>query len=172
MSAPDTNTAYVKEITADGVAIVTLDHYPVNALSAQVHNAMADVRDELQERVAAGAVKAIVLVGAGRAFCAGADIAQQGAAPPVERRSSQPLDPSNPAARYFEDLSVPCVAGIHAFALGGGLELSMSCHYRVLGAVSYRFSNVFRLVSTAFRLFTDLSLFWRSGRCSCGAPGG
>ncbi len=134
MSAPGTNTAYVKQITDVGVAIVTLDHHPVNSLSAQVHNAMADCRDELHDAVVAGTVSAVVLVGAGRAFCAGADISQQGSAPPVERRRQEPLDPANPAARYFEDLGVPCVAGIHSFALGGGLELALSCQYRVLAA--------------------------------------
>ena len=134
MSAPGTNTAFVREVTATGVAIVTLDHHPVNSLSAQVHNAMSDCRDQLQAAAEAGAVKAVVLVGAGRAFCAGADISQQGAAPPVERRVTKPLDAANPAARYFEDLSVPCVVGIHGFALGGGLELALSCHYRVLAA--------------------------------------
>lgn len=122
----------MKQITDAGVAIVTLDHHPLNSLSAQVHNALADCRDELQAAVATGTVLAVVLVGAGRAFCAGADISQQGATPPVERRTQKPLDAANPAARYFEDLGVPCVAGIHSFALGGGLELALSCHYRVL----------------------------------------
>ena len=98
MSAPGTNTAYVKQVTDAGVAIVTLDHHPVNSLSAQVHNAMADCRDELHAAVVAGTVSAVVLVGAGRAFCAGADISQQGSAPPVERRRQEPLDPANPAA--------------------------------------------------------------------------
>ena len=101
---------------------------------AQVHNAISDIRDAVVEGVAAGHVKAIVVRGAGRAFCAGADISQQGSAAPVERRVQQPLDPENPAARNFEDLSVPVVAAIHGFALGGGLELALGCHYRILAA--------------------------------------
>ena len=99
-----------------------------------MHNAISDIRDAVVEGVAAGHVKAIVVRGAGRAFCAGADISQQGSAAPVERRVQQPLDPGNPAARNFEDLSVPVVAAIHGFALGGGLELALGCHYRILAA--------------------------------------
>ena len=75
-------------------------------------------------------IKGVVLRGAGtRAFCAGADISSFGGgstAEPVElgRESSD--------AFGFEELSVPVVAAIQGVALGGGFELSLGCHYRVM----------------------------------------
>ncbi len=70
------------------------------------------------------AVKAMVLIGAGRSFIAGADIRQFGkgpSTPPTGRRHYDVLDES----------PKPVVAAIHGYALGGGLETALACHYRV-----------------------------------------
>lgn len=74
-------------------------------------------------------VKGVVVHGAGRCFCAGADISAFGASggPAVVdlgRKKSDMLG--------FEGLNVPVVAAIHGYALGGGLEAALGCHYRVI----------------------------------------
>src|SRR5207253_3950047 len=69
-------------------------------------------------------IRAMVLIGAGRSFIAGADIRQFGTRrpPPVEgRRAHQILDASQK----------PVVAAIHGYALGGGLEIALASHYRI-----------------------------------------
>ena len=67
-------------------------------------------------------VKAFVMIGAGRSFIAGADIRGFDAArPPPKRRSYDLLD----------EVSKPVVAAIHGYALGGGLEHALGCHYRI-----------------------------------------
>ena len=69
-------------------------------------------------------VKAMVLIGSGRSFIAGADIRQFGrgpSTPPTGRRHYNVMD----------DGPKPVVAAIHGYALGGGLETALACHYRV-----------------------------------------
>ncbi len=112
--------AVVDLATADGIAVLTVDYPPVNALST-------DVRAGLQEGVrkagADAAVKAIVLHCAGRTFIAGADITEFG---------KPPRDPSLPALLdVIEASPKPIVAAIHGTALGGGLETALASTWRV-----------------------------------------
>ncbi len=106
----------------DGIGVITIDNPPVNALSPGVPEGIVAAVDRGN---ADPAVKAMVLIGAGRSFIAGADIRQFGRGPSTSpatgRRSYDVLD----------DSPKPVVAAIHGFALGGGLEIALACHYRV-----------------------------------------
>lgn len=104
----------------DGVAVVTLDNPPVNALSAALRRA---ILAELRTAFTDDAVKAIVLICAGRTFIAGADIAEFDQ-PPQQPSFAQLFD-------AIENAPKPVIAAIHGQALGGGFELSLVCHYRV-----------------------------------------
>ncbi len=102
------------------VALLTIDNQPVNATS---HALRAALKAALDTAITDPAVGAIVLIGAGRGFIAGADITE------FERKREEPLNPANIAV--MEQSPKPIVAAIHGHALGGGLELAMGCHYRV-----------------------------------------
>lgn len=102
------------------IAVVTVDNPPVNALSQALRQALVEAVAELD---ADGAVKAVVLICAGRTFIAGADVGEFGKPP-------QPPHLPDVVAR-IEGASKPWVAAIHGSALGGGLEVALSCAYRV-----------------------------------------
>ena len=105
----------------DGIGVITIDNPPVNALSPGVPEGIVE---NVERGNADPAIKAMVLIGAGRSFIAGADIRQFGTRrpPPVDgRRPHQILDAS----------AKPVVAAIHGYALGGGLEIALASHYRI-----------------------------------------
>ncbi|AOZ09949.1 3-hydroxyacyl-CoA dehydrogenase NAD-binding domain-containing protein [Cupriavidus malaysiensis] len=104
----------------DGIAVLTLDSPPVNALSATVR---AGIRDGVAQASADPAVQGIVLICAGKTFIAGADITEFGK-PPVGPALQE-------VQALIEDAPKPVVAAIHGTALGGGLEVALVCHYRV-----------------------------------------
>jgi len=97
-------------------------HFPVNTLTNAVLLGIEDSCDKiLKDR----SVRAVVVCGAGsRAFCAGADI------PDLNKKHAR--NPKRPFMEYFEELNLPVVAAVQGFALGGGMELSLGCHYRVI----------------------------------------
>jgi 3-hydroxyacyl-CoA dehydrogenase len=109
------------------VAVLTVNNPPVNALSQHVRQGLAD---GLKAAAADAGAKAIVIVCAGRTFIAGADITEFGK-PPTEPGLHSVLD-------MIEGSAKPVVAAIHGTALGGGLEVTLACHYRV-GAKGARF---------------------------------
>ena len=104
----------------DGVAVITSNHQPVNALSAIVRDGLTAAFDKA---IADDAVKAIVLTCAGRTFFAGADITEFGK-PPKGASLHALFD-------KMESASKPVVAAIHGTSLGGGFETALVCHYRV-----------------------------------------
>jgi len=102
------------------VLVVTIDNPPVNALGVDVRRGLVAAIDAAE---ADGAVAAVLIVGAGRNFIAGADIREFG---------KPPLPPSLPeVCSRIENCSKPVVAAIHGAALGGGLEIALSAHYRL-----------------------------------------
>ncbi len=105
----------------DGIAVLTLNSPPVNALSGPVRDGL---HKGVKQAMDDAAVKAIVLVCAGRTFIAGADITELGSGGP---QGASLLDVQN----MMEGSSKPVVAAIHGTALGGGLEVALCCHYRV-----------------------------------------
>ena len=102
------------------VAVVTVDNPPVNALS---HAVRTGIVDEVRAAEADAAVRAVVIICAGRTFMAGADIREFG---------QPPKDPLLPQMLGFiDECSKLTVAALHGTPLGGGLETALSCHYRI-----------------------------------------
>jgi 3-hydroxyacyl-CoA dehydrogenase len=113
--------------TRGRVAVLTVDNPPVNVLSQHVRKGL---HDGIKQATADGAVQAIVIACAGRTFIAGADITEFGK-PPAEPSLHSVLD-------LIEGSPKPVVAAVHGTALGGGLEVTLACHYRV-GVKAARF---------------------------------
>jgi 3-hydroxyacyl-CoA dehydrogenase len=108
----------------DGVGIIVINNPPVNALSSGVLEGLKSALDALEKNLDA---RAVVVVGGGRTFVAGADINQF-----VEIISGQGTIPAfHPVLDAIENCAKPVVMAIHGTALGGGLELAMAGHYRV-----------------------------------------
>ena len=104
------------------LAVITLDNPPVNTLAHAVRKGIAE---GLEKAHADANVRAIVLTGAGNAFSGGAEI----------REFNTPVASASPHLReviaMLDAATKPVVAAIHRVAMGGGLELTLGCHYRV-----------------------------------------
>ena len=111
------------------VAVVTIDHPPVNALSAPL---LEELEAEVERLDADDGVRAIVLRGAGeRAFVAGADISEFPSlreSPPENGGSARGIQK---LGARMDAAHTPFVAAIQGYCLGGGLELAMACDIRV-----------------------------------------
>jgi 3-hydroxyacyl-CoA dehydrogenase len=112
----------VVRLEKDGdIGVIIVNYPPVNALGPGVSEGIIQ---SLNAANADPSVKAIVLIGDGRSFIAGADIRGFGTGrkrAPLGQRTYDVLDAS----------AKPVVAAIHGFALGGGLENALACHYRI-----------------------------------------
>jgi 3-hydroxyacyl-CoA dehydrogenase len=104
----------------DGIAVLTLNNPPVNGLSNALRAALMD---GFKKAEADPAVRAVVVTGSAKAFSGGADI----------REFNKPrVKPDLPDVNDQQDaMTKPLVAAIGGFALGGGLELALACHYRI-----------------------------------------
>ena len=104
----------------ENVGVLTLNSPPVNALSANVREGL-DIG--IKKAIENNDVQAIVIICEGRTFIAGADISEFG------------KEPKGPSLFEVQDImensSKPLIAAIHGTALGGGLEVALTCHYRI-----------------------------------------
>ena len=105
------------------VAVITLNNPPVNGLGLATRQAIAA---GIEQAVADAAIKAIVITGAGKAFSGGADIREFGSPKAIQEPNLLSL------IRLCENTPKPVVAAIHTVCMGGGLELALGCHYRVV----------------------------------------
>lgn len=110
-------TVVTYELQGD-VGVIKVNNPPVNALSQAVRQGLKESLAQAQ----GDASKAVVILCEGRTFIAGADITEFG---------KPPKDPSLPAVlEDLENSQKPVIAAIHGTALGGGLEVALTCHYR------------------------------------------
>ncbi len=121
---------YVKVAVEDGIAILTIDHPPVNALNRQtleeLGQAINGVRDDTT-------VKVVIVTGAGSfAFIAGADIKEVSQLTSVQA-AHEMAKLGQSVFLKLQRIGKPVIAAITGVCLGGGLELAMSCHLRVSG---------------------------------------
>ncbi len=124
---------YIRTQVEEQVAVVTIDHPPVNSFNRQVVTELGEAIDQL---LADDKVKAIVITGGGtNAFVAGADI------PEIKSLLDAPGEGHAASAEFLqrgqqlflkiERATKPIIAAINGFCLGGGLELAMACHIRI-----------------------------------------
>ena len=104
----------------ENVGVITLNSPPVNALSANVREGL---NNGVSAAIEDGSVKSIVIICEGRTFIAGADITEFGQAP----KGPSLYDVQD----MIENSPKPVIAAIHGTALGGGLEVALTCHYRI-----------------------------------------
>ena len=110
------------------MAVVTINHPPVNALNRQVMEELKSVFDRLAGETTVGAV---IVTGAGeKAFVAGADISEF---PTLNSANGERLSRSGQLIfQKIADFPAPVIAAVNGFALGGGLELALCCDIRVI----------------------------------------
>jgi enoyl-CoA hydratase/carnithine racemase len=116
----------------DRIATLTIDHPKVNALSDAV---MVQIEASLDEMIADEAVKVVIITGAGpTAFVGGADIKQLAAfATSGDRAGARGFIRRGQALfDKIEGSPKPMIAAVNGAALGGGLELALACHIRIL----------------------------------------
>ena len=109
----------------DGVALIRIDNPPVNALSQDVIDGLGRAIDAAAQDSSA---RAIVVIGAGRTFPAGADIK---GLENIAWGGDSGAPELHDLLQRIEDVDKPVVMAMHGTALGGGLEVAMAGHYRV-----------------------------------------
>ncbi len=113
-------TEIMKYEVENGIAIVTLDSPPVNALGYDVRR---NIVEGVEKAASDAAADAIVIICAGRTFFAGADISEFGK--PMREPDLRAV------LEVIENAPKRVVAAIHGTALGGGFELALCCHHRI-----------------------------------------
>ena len=120
---------YIRSEVADRIAVLTINHPPVNSFNTQV---VTELSEALDQALVDDEVKVIVITGGGtNAFVAGADI------PEIKALLDQPgglRTASEQGQTLFLQIAKatkPIIAAINGFCLGGGLELAMACHMRI-----------------------------------------
>jgi len=117
----------LKTTVAEGIATITVSRpQALNALNSRFFQEMDSLLEELGRR---DDIKVLIITGEGKAFAAGADIAEM-----VQKTKNQGQEFSRAGQKTFRSLELfakPVIAAVNGFALGGGAELAMACDFRI-----------------------------------------
>ena len=127
---------YISWEIEDGVATVTMDRPPVNAVDQEMYREIRGVF--APDGPLAQSAKAVVLTGAGRHFCAGNDLAEFGTLAPDN--SDERMAEVRAAFFAIQDCPIPVIGAVHGAALGTGLAIAASCDF-VIAADDARFGT-------------------------------
>ncbi|SEH87051.1 short chain enoyl-CoA hydratase [Halobacillus karajensis] len=119
---------YVNVTLEQSIATVEIQHPPANALSS---GCIDELRKTFRNLAGEEKAKAIILTGSGRFFVAGADIKEFVHAFDHEKKSYAMAEAGQALCDEIEAMNKPVIAAINGPALGGGLEVALSCHYRI-----------------------------------------
>lgn len=161
-TAENTNgAAPLLQSSADGVLTITLNR--PEALNSLNRSLMEQLRAALAKAAADDTVRALIVTGAGRGFCAGADLVEQPDTPPVSRGqgiSEGMTSHFNPLARDLAAFPKPTIAAVNGVAAGGGVGLALACDI-VIAARSANFIQVF---APQLGLVPDMGCSWHLPR--------
>lgn len=151
----------ILQSSSDSVLTITLNR--PEALNSLNRALMDQFRAALAVAAADASVRALIITGAGRGFCAGADLVEQPATPPVSRGqgvSDGMTSHFNPLARDLAAFPKPTVAAVNGVAAGGGVGLALACDI-VIAARSATFIQVF---APQLGLVPDMGCSWHLPR--------
>lgn len=151
----------ILQSSAQGVLTLTLNR--PEALNSLNRSLMEHMRAALAKAAADESVRALIITGAGRGFCAGADLVEQSDTPPISRGqgiSDGMTSHFNPLARDLAAFPKPTVAAVNGVAAGGGVGLALACDI-VVAARSATFIQVF---APQLGLVPDMGCSWHLPR--------
>ncbi len=111
----------------NGIAILTIDNPPMNALN---HVVLNDMRESIVQLIENDMVRVVIVTGAGKAFVAGADI-NEIKVQNTKEDGANFLKNGQDVLNIIENADKPFIAAINGYCLGGGLELALACHIRL-----------------------------------------
>jgi enoyl-CoA hydratase/carnithine racemase len=144
------------ETQDDGVATITLDR--PDSLNAATHEMEVELLDALATADADRDVRALVITGEGRGFCAGDDVKEAWSGPEMEATLAElagPTPPITPLVRGMLALDTPAVAAVNGVALGIGMDIAVLCDIR-LASEHARFGQLF----VKMGLSADVTGYW------------
>lgn len=117
----------IKYEVSEGIGYITINRpKAMNAINSQVLDELYDVCTKIEKD---DSVKVVILTGEGKAFVAGADIAQMNQLDSIGGREM--IAKGHRVMNYIEEIEKPFIGAVNGFALGGGCELSMACDFRI-----------------------------------------
>ncbi len=114
-------------VNEKGIAIMIIDNPPLNAVNSFM---IEQIQTTVQKIISDDTVKLAVIIGNGKAFVAGADIKELSTLT-SKQAGADYLKPGQDAYNIIENSTKPFIAAINGFALGGGMELALACHFRI-----------------------------------------